>query len=151
MSWLKKMPSLRPIIMATKLLLSQRGMSEVFSGGLGSFSVICMAISHFQVSLAMDYQTSRLADKGVFSSIQRSSDKRSTLHGTSVCSSLSFSSSTERTLATIGLGSPSEVEEATSTSRQEAGWNLHGLICLQSRTRMILVSDLIVKQGCAEG
>lgn len=50
-SWLKRMPSLRPIIMATKLLLSQRGMSEVFSGGLGSFSVICMAISHFQVSL----------------------------------------------------------------------------------------------------
>lgn len=47
--WLHKMPALRPLIMATKLLLSQRGMSEVFSGGLGSYSVICLVISHLQM------------------------------------------------------------------------------------------------------
>lgn len=47
--WLRNCPALRPIIMATKLLLSQRGMSEVFSGGLGSYSVICMVISFIQM------------------------------------------------------------------------------------------------------
>jgi non-canonical poly(A) RNA polymerase PAPD5/7 len=47
--WLRRCPALRPIIMATKLLLSQRGMSEVFSGGLGSYSVICMVISFIQM------------------------------------------------------------------------------------------------------
>jgi DNA polymerase sigma len=48
-SWLRRCPALRPLIMATKLLLSQRGMSEVFSGGLGSYSVICLCISHIQM------------------------------------------------------------------------------------------------------
>jgi non-canonical poly(A) RNA polymerase PAPD5/7 len=47
--WLQRCPALRPLIMATKLLLSQRGMSEVFSGGLGSYSVICLVISHMQM------------------------------------------------------------------------------------------------------
>lgn len=47
--WLERCPSIRPLIMATKLLLNQRGMSEVFSGGLGSYSVICMVISHIQL------------------------------------------------------------------------------------------------------
>ncbi|UZJ54703.1 hypothetical protein CBS101457_004023 [Exobasidium rhododendri] len=47
--WLHRCPALRPLIMAAKLLLSQRGMSEVFSGGLGSYSVICLAISHVQM------------------------------------------------------------------------------------------------------
>lgn len=47
--WLERCPPIRPLIMATKLLLSQRGLSEVFSGGLGSYSVICLVISHLQM------------------------------------------------------------------------------------------------------
>jgi non-canonical poly(A) RNA polymerase PAPD5/7 len=47
--WLRRMPAIRPLILAVKLLLSQRGMSEVFSGGLGSYSVICCVISFVQV------------------------------------------------------------------------------------------------------
>jgi non-canonical poly(A) RNA polymerase PAPD5/7 len=47
--WLEECPPLRPLIMAVKLLLSQRGLSEVFSGGLGSYSVICLVISHMQM------------------------------------------------------------------------------------------------------
>ncbi|PWN44543.1 Nucleotidyltransferase [Ceraceosorus guamensis] len=48
-AWLRKQPSLRPLILAVKLLLNQRGMSEVFNGGLGSYSVICLVISHLQM------------------------------------------------------------------------------------------------------
>lgn len=48
-SWLRKWPHIRPIIMVIKHLLVQRGMSEVFSGGLGSYSVIIMVISFLQL------------------------------------------------------------------------------------------------------
>ncbi|KAN0061080.1 hypothetical protein ACQY0O_006815 [Thecaphora frezii] len=48
-SWLRKCPSMRPLVMAVKHLLVQRGMSEVFSGGLGSYSVIIMVISFLQL------------------------------------------------------------------------------------------------------
>lgn len=48
-SWLRKWPHIRPIIMVIKHLLMQRGMSEVFSGGLGSYSVIIMVISFLQL------------------------------------------------------------------------------------------------------
>lgn len=47
--WLDRLPSIRPLIMAIKLLLVQRGLSEVFSGGLGSYSVICLVIHHLQM------------------------------------------------------------------------------------------------------
>ncbi|MCO5585280.1 hypothetical protein L7F22_039213 [Adiantum nelumboides] len=47
--WLDRLPSIRPLIMAVKLLLVQRGLSEVFSGGLGSYSVICLVINHLQM------------------------------------------------------------------------------------------------------
>lgn len=49
--WLRRVPAIRPLVMVTKHLLSQRGMSEVFSGGLGSYSVICMVISFLQVRM----------------------------------------------------------------------------------------------------
>ncbi|PWZ03168.1 hypothetical protein BCV70DRAFT_197406 [Testicularia cyperi] len=48
-SWLRKWPHIRPLIMVIKHLLMQRGMSEVFSGGLGSYSVIIMVISFLQL------------------------------------------------------------------------------------------------------
>lgn len=49
-NWLIKEPAIRPIIMFVKHLLDQRGLSEVFTGGLGSYSVILLTISFFQVS-----------------------------------------------------------------------------------------------------
>lgn len=48
-SWLRKWPHIRPLILVVKYLLMQRGMSEVFSGGLGSYSVIIMVISFLQL------------------------------------------------------------------------------------------------------
>lgn len=45
-----RMPAIRPLIMVTKHLLQQRGMSEVYSGGLGSFSVILLVVNFMQVS-----------------------------------------------------------------------------------------------------
>lgn len=51
--WLRKEPAIRPLIMFVKHLLDQRGLSEVFTGGLGSYSVILMAVSFFQVSIEL--------------------------------------------------------------------------------------------------
>lgn len=42
----------RALIMVVKTLLMQRGLHEVYSGGLGSYSVICLVISFLQVSEA---------------------------------------------------------------------------------------------------
>lgn len=47
--WLHKWPHIRPLILVVKHLVMQRGMSEVFSGGLGSYSVIIMVISFLQL------------------------------------------------------------------------------------------------------
>jgi non-canonical poly(A) RNA polymerase PAPD5/7 len=39
----------RSLIMVTKAFLSQRNMNEVYSGGLGSYSIICLVVSFLQV------------------------------------------------------------------------------------------------------
>ncbi|KAG5634891.1 hypothetical protein H0H81_000408 [Sphagnurus paluster] len=41
--------ALRSLVMITKAFLSQRSMNEVFSGGLGSYSIVCLAISFLQM------------------------------------------------------------------------------------------------------
>jgi non-canonical poly(A) RNA polymerase PAPD5/7 len=41
--------ALRSLVMITKLFLSQRGMNEVFTGGLGSYTIVCLAISFLQL------------------------------------------------------------------------------------------------------
>lgn len=41
--------ALRSLIMITKAFLAQRSMNEVFTGGLGSYSIVCMAISFLQM------------------------------------------------------------------------------------------------------
>ncbi|KAG6819164.1 hypothetical protein H0H93_014725, partial [Arthromyces matolae] len=41
--------ALRSLVLITKLFLSQRSMNEVFSGGLGSYSIVCLAISFLQM------------------------------------------------------------------------------------------------------
>ncbi|KAK2463868.1 hypothetical protein APHAL10511_004173 [Amanita phalloides] len=41
--------ALRSLIMITKAFLSQRSMNEVYTGGLGSYSIVCTAISFLQM------------------------------------------------------------------------------------------------------
>ncbi|PVF95943.1 Nucleotidyltransferase [Serendipita vermifera] len=47
--YLEQFPCLKPLILIIKSYLNQRGMNEVFKGGLGSYSIICMAISFLQL------------------------------------------------------------------------------------------------------
>lgn len=41
--------ALRSLIMVVKCFLKQRGMNEVFSGGVGSYSVVCLCVSFLQM------------------------------------------------------------------------------------------------------
>ncbi|KAF8625741.1 hypothetical protein AX17_006768 [Amanita inopinata Kibby_2008] len=41
--------ALRSLILITKAFLGQRSMNEVFTGGLGSYSIVCLAISFLQM------------------------------------------------------------------------------------------------------
>ena len=41
--------ALRSLVMITKAFLSQRSMNEVYTGGLGSYSIVCLAISFLQM------------------------------------------------------------------------------------------------------
>lgn len=41
--------ALRSLVMITKAFLSQRSMNEVFTGGLGSYSIVCLAVSFLQM------------------------------------------------------------------------------------------------------
>lgn len=46
---LRHLPSLRPLIVVFKAFLAQRGMNEVFTGGLSSYSVVCLVLSFLQL------------------------------------------------------------------------------------------------------
>jgi non-canonical poly(A) RNA polymerase PAPD5/7 len=43
----------RALIFVVKALLQQRGLNEVFSGGLSSYSIICLVVSFLQVCRAV--------------------------------------------------------------------------------------------------
>ncbi|OWZ79230.1 DNA polymerase sigma subunit [Cryptococcus neoformans Bt85] len=47
--YLDALPGARQLILIVKYFLSQRSMNEVYTGGLGSYSVICMVISFLQL------------------------------------------------------------------------------------------------------
>jgi len=47
--FLSEMPALRALVIVAKAFLSQRSMNEVFSGGLGSYSIVCLAVSFLQM------------------------------------------------------------------------------------------------------
>jgi non-canonical poly(A) RNA polymerase PAPD5/7 len=47
--FLSEMPALRALVFVAKAFLSQRSMNEVFSGGLGSYSIVCLAVSFLQM------------------------------------------------------------------------------------------------------
>ncbi|CAL4948223.1 unnamed protein product [Urochloa decumbens] len=44
----KKMPALRPLCMILKVFLHQRELNEVYSGGIGSYALLTMLITHLQ-------------------------------------------------------------------------------------------------------
>jgi non-canonical poly(A) RNA polymerase PAPD5/7 len=46
--YLGELPALRPLVLVVKSFLSQRSMNEVFTGGLGSYSIVCLCISFLQ-------------------------------------------------------------------------------------------------------
>jgi non-canonical poly(A) RNA polymerase PAPD5/7 len=48
--YLDVLPGCRQLILVVKAFLSQRSMNEVYTGGLGSYAVICLVISFLQVS-----------------------------------------------------------------------------------------------------
>jgi hypothetical protein len=47
--YLDDLPGARELILVVKAFLSQRSMNEVYTGGLGSYSVICLVISFLQL------------------------------------------------------------------------------------------------------
>ncbi|KAJ7193808.1 hypothetical protein GGX14DRAFT_576877 [Mycena pura] len=47
--------ALRALVFLTKLFLSQRGMNEVYTGGLGSYAIVCMCISFLQMHPKIRY------------------------------------------------------------------------------------------------
>jgi len=49
LGFLKELPALRALVLITKAFLGQRSMNEVFSGGLGSYSIVCLAVSFLQM------------------------------------------------------------------------------------------------------
>ncbi|KAF8495367.1 Nucleotidyltransferase [Gautieria morchelliformis] len=46
---LKQLPALQSLVMVIKLFLSQRSLNEVYTGGLGSYAIVCMAVSFLQM------------------------------------------------------------------------------------------------------
>jgi non-canonical poly(A) RNA polymerase PAPD5/7 len=47
-NYIRALPALRAVVLVVKSFLSQRSMNEVFTGGLGSYSVVCLAVSFLQ-------------------------------------------------------------------------------------------------------
>ena len=41
--------------MVVKLFLNQRSLNEVYSGGLGSYAIVCMTVSFLQVRFYMAF------------------------------------------------------------------------------------------------
>ena len=49
LGFLKELPVLRALVLIIKAFLGQRSMNEVFSGGLGSYSIVCLVVSFLQL------------------------------------------------------------------------------------------------------
>ncbi|BFZ60273.1 Poly(A) polymerase [Saitoella coloradoensis] len=45
----QSMPALRPLVLVIKWLLQQRDLNEVYTGGLGSYAIICICVSFLQL------------------------------------------------------------------------------------------------------
>lgn len=69
-NFMNELPALRPLVLIVKAFLSQRSMNEVFTGGLGSYSIVLLVTSFLQVSaelrvrsLTSPYLISQLMEK----------------------------------------------------------------------------------------
>lgn len=149
----------RSLVLLVKAFLSQRGMNEVFTGGLGSYSIICMVVSFLQVRarvslslLLTAWQTTEtndllLSSSGDTPSLSRagsstrgSKPRKSTRTATSVSSLSSFSNCTASTSTMTKPASLSKVAAVTLTSTIKAGIGLSSRTCSVSKTRTTRVS-----------
>ena len=48
--FVEELPAVKPLVLIVKSFLNQRNMNEVFTGGLGSYSIVCMVTNFLQVS-----------------------------------------------------------------------------------------------------
>lgn len=46
---IKQIPAVQPLVITIKMFLNQRSMNEVYTGGLGSYALVCMVVSFLQV------------------------------------------------------------------------------------------------------
>ena len=56
--YLEVLPGARALVLVVKAFLSQRSMNEVYTGGIGSYAVICLVISFLQVRTYRRHATS---------------------------------------------------------------------------------------------
>ena len=49
LSYIQQYPALRPLLMVVKCFLAQRSLNEVYTGGLGSYAVLLLVVSHLQM------------------------------------------------------------------------------------------------------
>lgn len=48
LKYIKDYPALRPLLLVVKYFLQQRSLNEVYTGGLGSYAVLLLVVSHLQ-------------------------------------------------------------------------------------------------------
>ena len=70
--YLDVLPGSRELVLVVKAFLSQRSMNEVYTGGLGSYSVICMVISFLQVNVHLEFVDIPLTDFQVHPKLRNS-------------------------------------------------------------------------------
>ncbi len=70
--YLEVLPGSRQLILVVKAFLSQRSMNEVYTGGLGSYAVICLVISFLQVRLLLEPRTMLIVSSQVHPKLRRS-------------------------------------------------------------------------------
>ncbi|KAH9323182.1 hypothetical protein KI387_017821, partial [Taxus chinensis] len=56
---ISKIPPLRPLCLILKIFLQQRELNEVYSGGIGSYALLVMLITHLQVHWSQESSTGR--------------------------------------------------------------------------------------------
>ena len=61
LNYLKKYKKLWSLVMIVKYLLSGIGLNEVYSGGLGSYALVLMCISFFQIKYPADHDKQPLS------------------------------------------------------------------------------------------
>ena len=132
----------RSLVMLVKAFLNQRGMNEVFTGGLGSYSIICLVVSFLQVRLRVLCVVQRWSSPSNRSCIPRSKRARSTRRATSASCSSSSSSTMASTSTLTRPASLFVVVAATSTSMTRDGSERTSRTSSASRTRTIPVRQI---------